>query len=272
MVNTINIMGGLGNQLFQVFTLISYSLTNRKPFYFEYLSHSQRVDRPFYWDNFLKSLKHFILTTYNNRINFNEANFHYSPIPLINEPFKLIGYYQSYKYFHSNKDQIERLIKLKEQQNNYVGYYNFSNTVSLHFRIGDYINLQQHHPIMPIDYYKNALESLISKTNKNDWNVLYFCEEKDINMVLENINKLKTSFPELTFTKIDPKYVDWEQMLIMSLCQHNIIANSTFSWWGAYFNNNENKNVFYPSKWFGPAQGNKNTNDLFPPEWTKIMC
>ena len=56
---------------------------------------------------------------------------------------------------------------------------------------------------------------------------------------------------------------------MMSLCQHNIIANSTFSWWGAYMNENDNK-VFYPNKWFGAAQGNKNTNDLFMDNWIKI--
>lgn len=266
--NTIHIMGGLGNQLFQIFTLISYTLTYKKSFYFEHKP-IDRVDRPYYWDNFLKNLKHFILLPTMNIPVFREANFHYSEIPLINKPFKLFGYYQSYKYFHSNKDQIERFIKLEDQANNYKDSYDFNNIVSLHFRIGDYINLQNHHPIMTIDYYKNALESLINKTNKNDWNILYFCEEKDINIVLENINKLKGYFPELIFTKINSKYVDWEQMIIMSLCQHNIIANSSFSWWGAYFNKNKNE-VFYPSIWFGPAQGDKNTADLFLPEWNKI--
>ena len=60
---------------------------------------------------------------------------------------------------------------------------------------------------------------------------------------------------------------DYEQLLLMSLCSHNIIANSTFSWWGAYFNKNSNKIVCYPSIWVGITD---NTSDLFPKAWTKI--
>ena len=61
---------------------------------------------------------------------------------------------------------------------------------------------------------------------------------------------------------------DYEQMLLMSLCQHNIIANSSFSWWGGYFNNNLEKNVCYPSVWNGSTN---ETQDLFPENWNKII-
>jgi hypothetical protein len=61
---------------------------------------------------------------------------------------------------------------------------------------------------------------------------------------------------------------DYEQLLLMSLTSHNIIANSTFSWWGAYFNNNINKIVCYPSLWNG---SNNNVKDLFPDSWNKIL-
>ena len=64
----------------------------------------------------------------------------------------------------------------------------------------------------------------------------------------EHNNKLKGYFPELNFTKINSKYVDWEQMIIMSLCQHNIIANSSFSWFPSWLNSDKNKIVIIVRK------------------------
>ena len=272
---TTEIMGGLGNQLFQIFNLLSYSLTHKVPFYFETRT-IVRADRPFYWTNFLSSINSFNRIYYNNKISiYKEPYFHYKshiPFNQINQPFKFFGYYQSYKYFQEHQDAIYRFIQLNEQVEMFKNEYDYSNIVSLHFRVGDYVNLQQHHPVMKNTYYIEALKSLIKCTENDKWTVLFFCEEGDIAYVNFQINIIKQDLPNLTFEKIDSKYADWQQVLIMSLCQHNIIANSSFSWWGAYFNKNMDKQVYYPSLWFGPAQGNKNTDDLFPPEWNKIMC
>jgi hypothetical protein len=95
-------------------------------------------------------------------------------------------------------------------------------------------------------------------------------DEEDVQII---IDKLKTKFPECRVVKIDHRIVDWEQMLMMSLCRHNIIANSSFSWWGAYFNLREDKIVCYPDVWFGPKLADINdTRDLFPETWSKISC
>ena len=74
----------------------------------------------------------------------------------------------------------------------------------------------------------------------------------------------------MKFIKADDKAVDWQQLLLMSCCQHNIIANSTFSWWGAYFNENKNKIVCYPDVWFGSKLAHNDTKDLFLDSWDKI--
>jgi hypothetical protein len=99
--------------------------------------------------------------------------------------------------------------------------------------------------------------------------VIYFYESADEKEVKEYIDKLTAMFPDLTFVSVDHTVPDYEQLGLMACCAHQIIANSTFSWWGAYFNPNPEKIITYPSKWFGPAQ-NKDTSDLFPTTWIKI--
>tara|TARA_Y100000816_G_scaffold51700_1_gene33144 strand:- start:3314 stop:3706 length:393 start_codon:yes stop_codon:yes gene_type:complete len=122
---------------------------------------------------------------------------------------------------------------------------------------------------MPASYYKNALEFLIKNIdNTAGISVLYFCQQQDNEIVNDTVNSLKNEniFKDIEFVKAKDEIQDWEQMLLMSVCNHNIIANSTFSWWGAYFNSNKNKKVCYPSLWFGPNL-KKNLKDLFPPDW-----
>ena len=99
--------------------------------------------------------------------------------------------------------------------------------------------------------------------------ILYFCEDDDFDEVLEKIYNLEQAFPELIFVRADSSISDWEQMILMSLCSSNIIANSTFSWWAAYFNANPTKMVCYPATWFGPKAGH-DTSDMFPEDWLKI--
>ena len=101
-------------------------------------------------------------------------------------------------------------------------------------------------------------------------NVLYFCEDVDLAKVETMISELKTVFPTLKFCRANPKLSDWEQMLLMSVCRNNIIANSTFSWWGAYLNQDQIKTVCYPTHWFGKGV-NHDTSDMFPEDWMPIV-
>lgn len=270
---TIEIMGGLGNQLFQIFALFAYGLKHYKSsenyfIYFEDVE-SNNLNRPRYWDNFLKNLKPWIKKPLYHIPIWREDTFHYKEIPYINnQHFKLFGYYQSYKYFKDYEKIIFEQIKLKEQKENIK--IDGKNKVSLHFRMGDYKKLKEYHPILKINYYENAIEKLIKDTNKKDWTILYFYEKEDEESVKENIKILKIKFSTLFFEPIDHKYKDYEQLLIMSKCKHNIIANSSFSWWGAYLNENENKKVYYPNIWFGEKLKDKNTKDMYPDQWCKI--
>ena len=145
----------------------------------------------------------------------------------------------------------------------------------MHFRLGDYKKYSKVHPIMPYEYYETALtkiQHVLYESNniKNNFKVIYFCEDEDHAEVLITIQKLDEKFTNFDFIRGDNTLQDWEQMLYMSCCHHNIIANSSFSWWGAYFNSYIDKMVFYPSKWFGDTIKN-DTRDLCPPEWIKIQ-
>lgn len=275
---TCNLSGGLGNQLFQIFATISYAIKYNMNFLFLYSHISPSISRRVtYWDTFLKRLKCF---TSNNlppiQLNISEKSFNYNELynPDSSINICLNGYFQSYKYFCDNEEIILKLLMIEHnkkeilsQEGIFKNY--FDNSASIHFRLGDYKNLPEYHPILPYEYYSKSI-SFLKLKNKNIKKIFYFCENSDIADVLIKINKLKIEFPEISFVREFNILSDWQQMLFMSWCQHNIIANSTFSWWGAYFNTNPDRIVCYPSVWFGSKLTNNDTRDLFPSTWNKI--
>ena len=265
---TTEVMGGLGNQLFQIFSLISYSIDNNINFFIQDKSLTEGDRDITYWNNLFINLKSYLKPVRNIPV-LNWFQHHYIELPKITDrDFKFMGYFQSYKYFNHNIDKIENILKFNDIKNQYKNNYDYNNTVSLHFRIGDYKILQDYHHLLSIDYYIKSLDKLIKDTNRNDWNILYFYEESDKDMIDKNISILKEKYDKLNFIGIDNKLDDWEQMICMSLCRHNIIANSTFSWWGAYLN--KNNKAYYPNKWFGPKLENNKMDDLFLDDWVKI--
>jgi len=276
MIISIELMGGLGNQLFQIFNTIAYSLRYNKKFIFQYFETLKKygIERPTYWNSFLKNLKKFT-TNYNIQLPiYREKHYTFLNIPFIERDFKFFGYFQSYKYFEDQYEEICNLINIKKFKNDifteHTKYFDNNITISLHFRLGDYKHQQHNHPVMPIEYYINSIQYIINKTDNNNFNILYFCEKDDNEIVNNSIKKLNNIFSNVKFIKVDDNIDDWKQMLLMSLCNHNIIANSSFSWWGAYFNSNAEKIVCYPNIWFGPSIKN-DTKDLCPNNWNKIV-
>lgn len=262
---TCELIGGLGNQLFQIFTTISYSLENKINFFFPNYKGMKGIDgvseRNAYWNNLFFNLRPHIKHIKQGVI-VKERNSHiYSklPTPITNTTMVLCGYFQSLKYFSRKKDDIVKLIGFAKYQDK-IGIID---AISLHFRIGDYKVNTNYHPILSVDYYKKALESIILKTGKKNWIVKYCYEKQDEIMVDEKIEYLKKQFPDLVFEKVDNKLKDWQQMLYMSCCKHNIIANSTFSWWAAYLNKNNDKVVCYPETWFGKGSGINDVSEMF---------
>ena len=284
---TCNLMGGFGNQLFQIFATISYAIKSRNQFKFLALEQlgggGSSTLRYTFWKTFFSKLNPFLIKELPVNIEvIRENGFQYNIIPihtLLQKDVMISGYFQSYKYFQDNYATICKVIGLENMKVTLLKKINMSsdslkNTISMHFRIGDYKKIQHFHPLATYEYYERALMHIKSVINPPDNNVrftiMYFCEDVDIEDVLTTINKLQTVFPEYSFIRGENSLEDWEQMLLMSCCYHNIIANSSFSWWSAYFNSNEDKIICYPSVWFGPS-ANNDTKDLCPPEWVKIQ-
>lgn len=268
----INIKGGLGNQLFQIYTGISYSLDNKLDFricdcHFD----NQDINttkRNTYWDFFFKNINKKVIKNNENFIKIKEKKFEYDPIPKL-ENCILIGYYQSYKYFESNFEKINKIIGIRKQQENIRNKYKFDykNLCSIHFRLGDYKLFSDCHLILEKNYYLKATELMV----KYKKSFLVFYEKEDwesVNKIIKYIQEKNTKIREIIF--IDTTIEDSEQLLIMSCCHSNIIANSSFSWWSAYLNNSKDKIVVRPDKWFGPKMSYKNLKDLCPSDWNII--
>jgi hypothetical protein len=252
-------MGGLGNMMFQIATAHSVAIRDNKEMICD-IRDMQIPHKPytFYTNNILRNVKFS-----NDLINLNhmgEGGFHYTPIPKIDGNVKLVGHFQSEKYFTNYKTEILKLFEIDDTTKNYLlekyGVIINQDTCSIHIRRGDYLGLPTHHPTQSIDYYKNAIQIVGEKKH-----FLVFSD--DIEWCKENFNFLNNK----TFIS-DNK--DYEDLYLMSLCKNNIIANSTFSWWGAWLNNNENKKVIIPSKWFGVYNSHLNTNDLYCDKWIKL--
>jgi len=279
---TCNLMGGLGNQIFQIFATISYAIKTRNSFKFtneKTLGSGNVTIRNTYWESFFSRLKHFTTNTFPQMHLLRERDFTFNELPLsemINNNILIYGYFQSYKYFESNYEIICRLIGIEEMKTVLLKKKNYdsdfmNNTISMHFRIGDYKPIQNNHPILKKEYYYRSINHILScyKDLDTKLTILYFCEDVDISDVDKIISYLSEIFPKLEFVRGDNELEDWEQMLLMSCCHHNIIANSSFSWWSAYFNSSVDKIVCYPSVWFGKDLKH-NIKDLCPSKWRKI--
>ena len=278
---TCNLMGGLGNQIFQIFATIAYAIKSRNKFQFlsqETLGGGGGCTlRYTFWNTFFSTLKPFLITELPPITVIRENGFTFQELPvhsMVGTNILIHGYFQSEKYFKDNYEMICRLIGLEKSKQALLDTIclkkeDLNNIISMHFRLGDYKKFKDFHPIATQQYYENALNYFKNKFLETIFNILYFCEDEDANEVQITIQNLENKFPNYKFKRANNTLADWQQMLYMSLCRHNIIANSSFSWWGAYFNSNPEKVVCYPSVWFG---NNTDTSDLCPESWIRLNC
>ena len=205
--------------------------------------------------------------SYCRRSFIKERQFNFNP-KILELPGNVYieGYWQSEKYFKDIENIIRKEITLKksiaDKYRELMGLIDKTNSVSIHIRRGDYITNKRSIEIIgscSLDYCYGAIEKIFASVTSP----YFFIFSDDIEWVKDN---LKMQYP-LTFIS-DGQSRDYEELILMGRCKHQIIANSSFSWWGAWLNDNPNKIVIAPRKWFNDIS--INTNDLIPESWIKI--
>jgi len=199
----------------------------------------------------------------------NKMEFH-SKILSYGKNNYLVGYWQSEKYFLPISNIIRNDFSLKNEKLEelynskalvkYLHIITNTNSVAVHYRRGDYVNnhlINQYHGVCSPEYYKKAIDLIQIKTKKPHF--VLFSDEPE--WLKSNID-LKESY---TVIEKNKNYVD---LYLMSLCKHNIIANSSFSWWGAWLNKNREKLVISPKKWFNDKL--RNATYIIPEDWLKL--
>jgi len=182
------------------------------------------------------------------------------------ENIYLIGDWQNENYFKKIKEIIIKdfsfKTEIKGQNLEIANQIAMTNSVSIHIRRGDYIlnkETNKIHGICSVDYYMNAIEIIETKIKQPT----FFIFSDDTAWVKENF-KIKNA----VYVTHNSGLSAPQDMRLMMLCHHNIIANSSFSWWAAWLNTNPNKIVIAPQKWF--VSNLFNTSELIPKDWIRI--
>ena len=196
-----------------------------------------------------------------------EPHFNYwSDICQLKDNIYLDGYWQSDQYFIEVADKIRTELTFKlpfSLKNNEIStHISQVNAVSLHVRRGDYANSPKTtatHGLCSLDYYRAAIEYVSAFVAQPE----FFIFSDDIAWVKANLN---INSPVI-FVDHNTNQESYNDMRLMSLCKHNIIANSSFSWWGAWLNPNHSKIVIAPRQWFASGQDDR---DLIPEAWVRV--
>lgn len=280
----VRVMGGLGNQLFQYAAGISLA---------KILNTSLKLDIGFFTTD---SLGGFLLNDFNvperiieNKESCNKytrllierfkqvlkRSHYYKEKSLIyddgffsntNKDVYLDGYWQTEKYFAHMREQLLKELTLKSPFVSQYKYFHEQiykyNSISLHVRRGDYVkdrSINQKHGTCSLEYYYRAMQLIEERVE----NPVYFIFSDDIEWVKQNLQIHADKF----YIE-NSEAIASQELMLMSECKHNIIANSTFSWWGAWLNKNIGKTVISPQKWFNSNM--YNSNDLCPASWIRI--
>jgi hypothetical protein len=276
-MKVVRVIGGLGNQMFQYAFYLS--LLKKYPDTYldisgfsNYKTHQFQLDRVFKLEKvqYFKPniFQKFIFYIFSKKLILQDTLYHPNALSLSQKYVYLDGYWNTEKYFEEIKSLVRSEFEIKSEidkkNRELLQLISETNSVSIHVRRGDYLstelNKKIYGNICTIEYYKKAIHYIGSKVN----NPKYFIYSNDINWCKKNLN-------------LDGIYVDWnsdpkesfKDLHLMSTCKHNILANSTFSWWAGWLNQNSEKLVIVPSRFFNETIIS-NIETLIPTSWVRI--
>lgn len=283
----VKILGGLGNQMFQYAFYLAlknkhksvkvdlsgyqdyelhngFELTRVFNLYPEKASLFQiKLYTPHYRSWFFRKLRR--VGNLKNAYHEEEEYFAFDSKALDNPKAMLYwGYWQNQDYFMEIEQEIRRSFKFKTSLNEtneaYLKLITANNSVSIHIRRGDYLKDELLGGLCSINYYRKAIELI---TTLQDAPV-FFIFSDDLQWCKDNLEfETKTQIFYISGNDGNNSYID---MQLMSYCQHNIIANSSFSWWAAWLNENPNKIIIGPEKW----TNDNNSNHIIPEQWIRL--
>jgi len=241
------LMGGLGNNLFQIVNLLRYSIKYNIPYCVP-----TKIDNPHYEGQkvFYSKYLNFCDEEYKGiRCFYNEKGFEYNEIPKqICDYCVLNGYFQSYHYFNDYREQILEILDIPYEFKE--GY------VAIHYRLGDYRKISNIHPPVSLEYIHSGIKYFTDRGYKK-----FICFSDEIDYCYENIK-----VPDDCTIGFSQGRTDIEDLSLASSCEHCICSNSSYSFWLYYLNQNEDKlGVFPKDNWFGVDMSH-DTKDIYMPE------
>lgn len=250
--------GRLGNQLFQIAATISTAIDNDLSYAFPDWKYNE-----FLKNKIPEYSKLAPIVSYKPTHFYTEPSFRYNAInlsesvevsPCMPKCYALEGYFQSRKYFENHEYLIRKqFIPNQEICDKFNKKYNSLNLTdcAVHVRRGDYVDLAYYHQIK-MDYYEASMLKINQQTGIEHFVIF----SDDIQWCKENFTN-----PAYNYAFVEGN-TDFEDLMLMSFFKHQIIANSSFSWWGAFLNPNPDKIVIFPEKWFGEV-ANLDATDLY---------
>ena len=273
---TVNLKGGLGNQLFQYAFGRRLSLLRQEELVLDLdglkadtVTKREYALEPFKLSEKIKTVnsghKVSLLSVLKKKI-LKQYNIGYNPKLLHSKDTYLEGFFQSYKYLDPIRgvllEEVSLVESIDSKYQSLLSKIAECNAVSVHIRRGDYVNdakTKLAHYTFGLEYYQKAFEIIFKKIDSP----VFFVFSDDIEWAKDNLS-LGT---EAVFVS-NPEIKDYEELIIMSRCKNNIIANSSFSFWATWLNQNADKVVIAPKKWNNLY--NKAYKDLLPDNWLKI--